>query len=96
MYISSIPFPSIFEMLKALFKFRLFSLNAIYLSDKKSFFQFYYRGSEALASLSRKIGGDQSVVFIPSYYCNESLDDLRNTSAKLVFYKTQLNLAHNS
>lgn len=92
MFIPSIPYPNFFDIFRVLVNNNKLSLDKSFLSEKKSFYQYYSRGSDALACLSRSIGGKNPVVFVPSYYCNESLNDLRNSSATLVFYKVNLDM----
>ncbi len=92
MFIPSIPYPYFPDIFRVLFNKNKFSLDKVFLSENKGFYQYYSRGSDALACLSRSIGGKAPVVFVPSYYCNESLDDLRNSSATLVFYNVNLDM----
>ena len=92
MFVKTVPLPNFKEVFKTLFKNNIFSLDKVYLQGEKSSFRFYSRGSDAIACVSRAFGGERPVVFVPSYFCNASLDDLRNSMAKIVFYNTNIDL----
>jgi len=92
MFIPLIPSPDFIQIFRSLFNKKLPYLNKAFIFENKSGYQFYSRGSEALACISKSMSGLNTVVFIPSFFCNESLNDLRNTSAKIVFYKTNMDM----
>ncbi len=95
MYIPSVPSPGFLSILRTLFGRKTLLPGNIFTSNDKPCYQFYSRGSEALTCITRDIAGENAIVFIPAYFCNESLDNLRNSSAQLVFYKINPDLSPN-
>lgn len=93
--IPAVPLPEMKTVLRAL----LFSKNCNILSysDKEIFF--YSRGlwalSEGIKSLQRKQRKEKIVIWIPNYFCNESLYGVRQLSVKIVFYPISENLEPN-
>ncbi len=95
MLIPTTPIPNFIIIIKSLFSATNNIADIDILIKQKKHSRFYPRGSDAIASLSRKIGGKNPVVFVPAYFCNESLSPLRNSQARIVFYSTNMDFTPN-
>ena len=92
MLMPTTPLPDFVRIIKSFLFDRNNAVDVSFFTKQKKHSRFYSRGSDAIASLSMKIVGTNSVVFVPAYFCNESLGPLRNSQAKIVFYSINIDL----